>query len=165
MRLTLILKEKIHGNFYTMKLHFSWVHLYEFNNMNKGLVGVRMTKYLNNKDYFTKHFHNECLLSHEHEITLLDSKRSGCIPTYLSDMIGSLCKTEAVFKLFGFGTSLYSKITEDLWELLFWWVISITQQNKSTYTINYQENDAITCHVTSGKLHCTLKRERKWKCK
>lgn len=35
--------------------------------------------------------------------------------------------------------------------------IYITQENRSTYAINCQENDVITCHVASGKLHCTLK--------
>ena len=41
----------------------------------------------------------------------------------------------------------------------------ITQENKRTYTVSYQENDAITCQVTSGKLHCILKREREGRCK
>ena len=41
----------------------------------------------------------------------------------------------------------------------------ITQENKGTRMVNYQENDAITCQVTSGKLHCTLKRKRDGKCK
>ena len=31
----------------------------------------------------------------------------------------------------------------------------ITQENKRTFTVNYQENDVITCQLTSGKLHCT----------
>ena len=47
-----------------------------------------------------KHFHNECLLSYEHEVTLLDPRNV----THFSDMIGALCIIESVFKLFGFRT-------------------------------------------------------------
>ena len=38
--------------------------------------------------------------------------------------------------------------------------IYITQENRSTYVISYQENDIITCHVASEKLHYTLERKR-----
>lgn len=63
--------------------------------------------YLNNKDNFTEHFHNVCLLWHEYEqvwLVSMDSRRSLFICTYLSNMIGFLWMAEASLKFFFFYT-------------------------------------------------------------